>query len=83
MLYNIFVINKHLKYKPQWRYASITWVMFIAVLARANAQGVASLVASARRLVRFSFCLGGEGASSNTSNAKADNEIACRSGVRV
>nr|DAO27901.1 MAG TPA: Prokaryotic Cytochrome C oxidase subunit IV [Caudoviricetes sp.] len=42
MLYNIFVINKHLKYKPQWRYASITWVMFIAVLARANAQGVAS-----------------------------------------
>ena len=76
VLYNIFVINKHLKYKPQWRYASITWVMFIAVLARANAQGVASLV-------RFSFCLGGEGASSNTSNAKADNEIACRSGGSV
>nr|DAO27902.1 MAG TPA: hypothetical protein [Caudoviricetes sp.] len=40
-------------------------------------------MASARRLVRFSFCLGGEDASSNTSNAKADNEIACRSGGRV
>nr|DAT43285.1 MAG TPA: hypothetical protein [Caudoviricetes sp.] len=42
VLYNIFVINKHLKYKPQGCCASITWVMFIVVLARANAQGVAS-----------------------------------------